>query len=132
MQHVHENAFHALSLNHPGGQWKQSCVLILGPSIRWFANNIVQYKNNNLEHCDKVLVHMYVCTDGYGGWSSDGCTTVNSSNSTDNASSEYVTCMCNHLTNFAILLVRITLLYLYTISCVLIFFRMSLQTLVAL
>ena len=131
MQHVHENSFHALSLNCPGGQWKQSCVLILGPSTRWFANNI---KNNNLEHCDKVHVHTYVCTDGYGGWSSDGCTTVNSSNSTDNASSEYVTCMCNQLCNS-------TGTYYFTIpvyhqfSCVLIFhefFRMSLQTLVAL
>ena len=37
--------------------------------------------------------------DGYGGWSTKGCVTMN--NSTDTK----VTCMCDHLTNFAILLV---------------------------
>lgn len=36
--------------------------------------------------------------DGYGNWTSEGCVTVNVSN-------DVVTCQCNHLTNFAILVV---------------------------
>ena len=37
--------------------------------------------------------------DGYGDWSSDGC-------NTSSGSDPQVTCNCDHLTNFAILLVN--------------------------
>ena len=39
--------------------------------------------------------------DGCGGWSSDGCRAVNGDNFTD----PEIYCECNHLTNFAMLLV---------------------------
>ena len=41
------------------------------------------------------------CSDGLGDWSSNGCRLVR-----DNATEDSVTCECNHLTNFALLLVR--------------------------
>lgn len=37
-------------------------------------------------------------TDGHGGWDDEGCQTHNSS-------SDYTTCLCNHLTHFGVLLV---------------------------
>ena len=48
-----------------------------------------------------MLLFMFTHTDGYGDWSNQGCneTVINST---------VVTCDCNHLTSFAILLVRIT------------------------
>ena len=47
-----------------------------------------------------ILTH-FILKGGYGDWSSDGCNTSSDSD-------PQVTCHCNHLTNFAILLVRST------------------------
>ena len=51
--------------------------------------------------CTTRLDVTLLLLDGYGGWSSEGCITSNSTKPNDTD----VICMCNHLTNFAILLV---------------------------
>ena len=43
------------------------------------------------------------CIEGRGNWSTDGCT-VEAANSS-------VTCQCNHLTNFAVLVVSFPQIY---------------------
>ena len=50
------------------------------------------------------VIVLNVHVGGYGGWSSEGCITINSGN-ISNGSNNEVTCLCDHLTNFAILLV---------------------------
>ena len=46
--------------------------------------------------------------DGYGDWSNDGCNTSMDPN--------YVICHCDHLTNFAVLLVYYIKTFLITVS----------------
>ena len=45
---------------------------------------------------------MFVLVDGFGDWSSEGCERVEPYSELD----ESVTCHCNHLTSFSILLVQ--------------------------
>jgi len=45
----------------------------------------------------------FCCLGGGGGWRSDGCFVVN-------ATPEYTTCSCSHLTSFAILLVSVSVI----------------------
>ena len=54
---------------------------------------------HNIHHYDNNYIVQL--PDGQGNWSTDGCTTVYDRDDTDN-----VTCLCNHLTNFACLVVR--------------------------
>ena len=49
-----------------------------------------------------VFLYMYFHVDGFGNWSSEGCQRDESFNISD----ESVTCYCNHLTSFSILLVN--------------------------
>ena len=42
----------------------------------------------------------YVYLDGIGGWSTEGCFVG------DNSTDSVITCFCDHLTSFTILLVR--------------------------
>ena len=72
-----------------------------------------------IKFCRKCSKLFYIYIDGCGGWSSDGCH-VTSSNSTE------VICECNHLTSFAILLVRDIIKSIYY-QRLLKFFRMCLQ-----
>ena len=44
---------------------------------------------------------MFCCSGGKGNWSSNGCTTVDDG-------SGVIKCNCTHLTNFALLVVRIS------------------------
>ena len=48
-----------------------------------------------------LLITFNYFTDGYGDWSSEGCEIDESYND----SQDVVTCFCNHLTSFCILLV---------------------------
>ena len=61
----------------------------------------------------EVMLYIYIdpvllCVlDGFGDWSSEGC----SRNMTYNESQTAVTCYCTHLTSFSILLVRLFTLF---------------------
>ena len=54
-----------------------------------------------LDLCHFNLV-LLLYSDGIGNWSIDGCTTVVDSNDLSS-----VTCSCDHLTNFAMLVVSL-------------------------
>ena len=45
---------------------------------------------------------MFCCSGGKGNWSSNGCTTVDDG-------SGVIKCNCTHLTNFGLLVVRISI-----------------------
>ena len=64
---------------------------------------------NNLFHLQKNLTNSSYCVywdseanDGYGNWSTNGCY----NNETVNGR---IVCLCNHLTNFAILTVSVSM-----------------------
>lgn len=63
-----------------------------------------------LRRSPQFLLHVLHVVGDRGGWSSEGCSVVNST-------AEATTCSCNHLTSFAILLVRRWLSGLDKTSC---------------
>lgn len=63
-----------------------------------------------LRRSPQFLLHVLHAVGDRGGWSSEGCSVVNST-------AEATTCSCNHLTSFAILLVRRWLSGLDKTSC---------------
>ena len=66
----------------------------------------------------EMILILFLSIDGYGDWSSKGCHNVNITNNKTE-----VFCECNHLTNFAILLVISSLII---ITFILIDLRMCL------
>uniref|UniRef100_A0A668A0T3 Adhesion G protein-coupled receptor G2a n=1 Tax=Myripristis murdjan TaxID=586833 RepID=A0A668A0T3_9TELE len=75
----------------------------------------MKYSNENMIPTQTSVVlcaSHFMLYSGGGGWNPDGCFAVN-------ATEEYTTCSCNHLTSFAILLVShaLILTYITYIGC---------------
>lgn len=61
-----------------------------------FCNVSSHFVHSAFDGSSLVNVPIISALDGYGGWSRDGCRTIETTNGR-------VTCSCDHLTNFAVL-----------------------------
>lgn len=69
--------------------------------VYWnFNKNSRSWFKSSLHLLDGLCVTECLChhIDGHGGWDDDGCRK-------ENSSSQYTTCLCDHLTHFGVLLV---------------------------